>query len=668
MCPEQKVESLHVQVQKTAPALSMFFFLNLEYFMQLGGFKKVCERIPLIPPKDLILLKHMILPLSQCREHIQASLLVELAGSIKEATFAKLQEANTGPLLANEKSLSHDMVLLLRKTLCTLAPEDEVEKDIDQFKLELALKGFESNNLGRRLRSLGIISGAISRAMPAKSEKDKILTQFIRKAGLTAQRQTVQEENKPEAPKPIEPKFILDWLRETDFVRKLLDSKSAHPEEIKQGISLFRFLAVHNLLPDDVIEQIWSMQCSLESTSRSKQPSLIPFFFLKSLAGAIKPADQDFESLRYLASLTAIGSEKDSTKQEWFGLETLFTLAIETCVDASDLVVTAAYDQLIRLIKLDILAPRRHYLLEKSAAALQSGCSAPPCLQLIKETLQSLPKKRKNNLLPGKKPLGLKSTIEALNQQFQVIPSILKGLLLYKDVAREVPIEKLGEGKKIERFSHLDHIRIRLDFLQFFTSNSGLQLQTDQTEQLWNSLVVDSLLAGERFQCYKWLEEATDTWISLSAAQSLFESSLCTIPAEEVDQEVFLLFQSHFLVLNTKSGKLKPFQSRMAGTLVVKHVVNHEQQSEKPLLGYDSLWNVALYCPCDSISRQAIERLCLLHQILPSESLKPRYRSLREEFVSRCLDYLESAISVEPPQLTIVERCISVMKVSSLLA
>ena len=85
-------------------------------------------------------------------------------------------------------------------------------------------------------------------------------------------------------------------------------------------------------------------------------------------------------------------------------------------------------------------------------------------------------------------------------------------------------------------------------------------------------------------------------------------------------------------------------------------------QSDKDIIGYENLWNIALNSNDKSIISRATKCLNKLHQDIPSETQKQRYIELRQSFISKCLDFLENAISSEPPNLKHVECCVDILK------
>ena len=65
MCPKEHIEKFKTDIRSSTPALSMLFYANVEYFYQIGGFANIAKRISQIPAKEMNLMKHMVLPLSQ---------------------------------------------------------------------------------------------------------------------------------------------------------------------------------------------------------------------------------------------------------------------------------------------------------------------------------------------------------------------------------------------------------------------------------------------------------------------------------------------------------------------------------------------------------------------------------------------------------------------------
>ena len=146
--------------------------------------------------------------------------------------------------------------LSVQKIMHTVTEFEKVSDKIELFNLSVALKAFESRSLEVRLKGLGSIKNIIKRANPSKDDKKSnigvpLLSRFQQPAAPKD-----EEEKKKE--RPIDPVFVLNWLREVNFVEKLF-TLNAHPEEIRQGMVIPKFLAQHKSLNSEHIGTLWQI-------------------------------------------------------------------------------------------------------------------------------------------------------------------------------------------------------------------------------------------------------------------------------------------------------------------------------------------------------------------------------------------------------------------------
>eukprot|EP01087_Luapelamoeba_hula_P017712 TRINITY_DN560_c0_g1_i26.p1 TRINITY_DN560_c0_g1~~TRINITY_DN560_c0_g1_i26.p1 ORF type:complete len:283 (+),score=55.39 TRINITY_DN560_c0_g1_i26:465-1313(+) len=258
----------------------------------------------------------------------------------------------------------------------------------------------------------------------------------------------------------------------------------------------------------------------------------------------------------------------------------------------------------------------RGQYLELCAENYAKNVNARQSLELIKKILETWPKKAR------KKP------IEQLARKNRLLTVFFDDLVGYKK-EEAVKADEEGKDKKKSkkghdaRLSHMDHIKTRLDFLQFFLSYGGLQLSVEQVDILWDSFV----------------------------------EKMANMDCRVVTRAGFNLFQRYFLAINEKKDKLK----RVPGTHDM-YVVTTD------IVGGDNLWAIALDANDNDVSRMAITLLNDLHQNVSPESLKPRLGKVREGYVSACMAFLAQEVRKigreGPNQMSErrVERCIALLK------
>eukprot|EP01087_Luapelamoeba_hula_P017708 TRINITY_DN560_c0_g1_i18.p1 TRINITY_DN560_c0_g1~~TRINITY_DN560_c0_g1_i18.p1 ORF type:complete len:212 (+),score=43.75 TRINITY_DN560_c0_g1_i18:347-982(+) len=192
-----------------------------------------------------------------------------------------------------------------------------------------------------------------------------------------------------------------------------------------------------------------------------------------------------------------------------------------------------AFEHLGSLLSMEICASLRGQYLELCAENYAKNVNARQSLELIKKILETWPKKAR------KKP------IEQLARKNRLLTVFFDDLVGYKK-EEAVKADEEGKDKKKSkkghdaRLSHMDHIKTRLDFLQFFLSYGGLQLSVEQVDILWDSLIVDALVPEEREACFSWLERCS---VAKEDSFHLFVEKMANMDCRVVTRAGFNLFQ-----------------------------------------------------------------------------------------------------------------------------
>ncbi len=110
-----------------------------------------------------------------------------------------------------------------------------------------------------------------------------------------------------------------------------------------------------------------------------------------------------------------------------------------------------------------------------------------------------------------------KKAIEPLAKKYKIMDAFFVDLQKYKkdvqaEAVDELKEENLNKGKKgrweKERYTHMQHVRTRLEFLEFILSNSAINLTAGQVDILWDCLITNALVPEEREACFAWLEKS----------------------------------------------------------------------------------------------------------------------------------------------------------------
>lgn len=92
---------------------------------------------------------------------------------IKDIVFAYMLTVHQSKtdMERNSKTSFKDVARVMQKLLLLIMHEDDIDKLLDGFNLDIALMSFQSNNLEKRLKGLKYIKRMVARANPKDDKK-----------------------------------------------------------------------------------------------------------------------------------------------------------------------------------------------------------------------------------------------------------------------------------------------------------------------------------------------------------------------------------------------------------------------------------------------------------------------------------------------------------------
>ncbi|ELR15597.1 ubiquitin domain containing protein [Acanthamoeba castellanii str. Neff] len=681
-------QSDFVYINPKGEPLSTHYLISVEYFGKRGGFDAIMDRLldkenkPPLPIIELLL--RAIVYTSKV---LRRDFVKEYVPKVQQAIFHQLLEATQVEMKKDAKTSFKDISKSLKALLGLIMPPEEIDKVIEGFNLDAALMSLKSNVLERRLNGLKLIRKMIARATP-KDDKKSSLAYFWNKTkqataavataavapGYGGVAQGQDGEKKEVEEKPIDPNFVLSWLLDNEILKLLFTN--THVELIRQSLGILNFLVSKNKLAVEDLDMLWEA-----SLGRHESEKRVIFETIVSLGQNLpyKTIDHifsrimetpingyDAETVILVHDFTVIGVKaNNSGKKNWYGMDVLWKLAMQEGEGIQDALATCAFDNLVELLKLELVAPVRTTYTERCAENLMKSVCMPQSLELLIKIVETNPKK------------GRKKVVDALARKYKLLDAFFADLQKYKREVHSAEESEDDGGKKkkkkkknkgrvvLMRYPHMQQIKIRLSFLEFLLVNSSSTLTAAQVDVLWDNLITNALVPEEREACFAWLEKSSankpDGFVAFdeSVIQHLFVDKMAQMDCTLLNQAGFNVFHRYFLAINEKKDRLKR----------VDKATDELYVASPDLIGIDNLWQIALDAQDVEVSQAAIRTLNELHQNVSGESLKAKVGKIREAYIGVAMSHLSKEAATLKPDSPAphgsqqrIQRCLTLLK------
>jgi hypothetical protein len=146
-------------------------------------------------------------------------------------------------------------------------------------------------------------------------------------------------------------------------------------------------------------------------------------------------------------------------------------------------------------------------------------------------------------------------------------------------------------------FSHIDHIKGRLDFLSYLISNSDVRLSNENLDILWKQFILTALTPTEQEVTFGWFIKLAQTVDDLKTLHYVFQEKLTQLNFAEISISGLRCFIKYFITLNKRMGLLSP----------------QEEVLEFSLLGFEALWKVPLEADNVDVFTEAVDFVTRLY-------------------------------------------------------
>jgi hypothetical protein len=407
-------------------------------------------------------------------------------------------------------------------------------------------------------------------------------------------------------------------------------------------------------------------------------------------------------------------------ERAWLGFSVLWQYAMDdptTEAAGTQLLSTEltemAVELLVALLAEPEIVPERTSLIGRCLENVAQQRSVPASLMVLKRAISTAVASSATPRwfsMRSASSSSSSSTLEGLQRSRDVLGSVITELESYctyvsahygaAAAASASTAERLNSGRLRlrgvpTRFTHLQHLQARLDFLMFALTRSSLSLTETQLDTLWSCLVLQACTPQAADLALEWLQRACadpaddDTLAAAAAsaatpsgsASPLVDSSssssaalgplmrayLFTAKLETAEEVVTMrpaaarLFLLLFVQLNGRTRAMRrvpaaPLSAAAAAAAVERAASSTDaaQAQEAALLsgwvrhsmelaGLDMLWAMALDAADEVVATSACALLIELHRRLGSK-LAAKSDKISDQFVQQCLGKLAEAV------------------------
>ena len=239
-----------------------------------------------------------------------------------------------------------------------------------------------------------------------------------------------------------------------------------------------------------------------------------------------------------------------------------------------------------------------------------------------------------------------------------------------------------------ENVSYITNITERLQFVQYLLTNNSsgeITLTYELLSDIWDVIVNNALIPGERDVVYKWVKETAESKsgfpMSIEDLRRFFKEKMSDNESQDcqrMTKEGFKCFKNVFLVINEKLQKINKVaqsgssSSNLYGGYSSSYNSKPAEDNKKEddfdytvnvlpneLEGTNSLWDFILVAEEDVVAEKAIDFLNKLYLHVNHE-LESQIIQIREEYLSTCNKHLRSTLENQKSlsEIAFTNRCL----------
>ncbi|NWX85827.1 USP9X hydrolase, partial [Nothoprocta pentlandii] len=599
-------------------------------FGTLNGFQILHDRFMSGSALNVQIISALIKPFGQCYEFLTLHTVKKYFLPIIEMVPQFLENLTDDELKKEAKNeAKNDALSMIIKSLKNLASrvpgQEETVKNLEIFRLKMILRLLQISSFNGKMNALNEVNKVISS-----------VSYYTHRHG------------NPEEEEWLTAERMAEWIQQNNILSIVLRDSLHQPQYVEKLEKILRFVIKEKALTLQDLDNIWAAQAGKHEAIVKNVHDL-----LAKLAWDFSPEQLDHLFDCFKASWT-----NASKKQREKLLELIRRLAED---DKDGVMAHKVLNLLWNLAHSDdVPVDIMDQALSAHIKILDYSCSQDRDTQKIqwidrfieelrtndKWVIPALKQIREICSLFGEAPQNLSQTqrsphvfyrhdlINQLQHNHALVTLVAENLSAYMESMRQYAKEH-GEYdpqtvRPGSRYSHVQEVQERLNFLRFLLKDGQLWLCAPQAKQIWKCLAENAVYLCDREACFKWYSKlmGDEPDLDPDINKDFFENNVLQLDPSLLTENGMKCFERFFKAVNCREGKL-----------VAKR--RAYMMDDLELIGLDYLWRVVIQGN-DDIANRAIDLLKEIYTNL-GPRLQVNQVVIHEDFIQSCFDRLKAS-------------------------
>ncbi|TKC35683.1 hypothetical protein EI555_015952 [Monodon monoceros] len=591
----------------------------LNKFGTLNGFQILHDRFINGSALNVQIIAALIKPFGQCYEFLTLHTVKKYFLPVIEMVPQFLENLTDEELKKEAKNeAKNDALSMIIKSLKNLASrvpgQEETVKNLEIFRLKMILRLLQISSFNGKMNALNEVNKVISS-----------VSYYTHRHG------------NPEEEEWLTAERMAEWIQQNNILSIVLRDSLHQPQYVEKLEKILRFVIKEKALTLQDLDNIWAAQAGKHEAIVKNVHDL-----LAKLAWDFSPEQLDHLFDCFKASWT-----NASKKQREKLLELIRRLAED---DKDGVMAHKVLNLLWNLAHSDdVPVDIMDLALSAHIKILDYSCSQDRDTQKIqwidrfieelrtndKWVIPALKQIREICSLFGEAPQNLSQTqrsphvfyrhdlINQLQHNHALVTLVAENLATYMESMRlyaRVTLEvttnvflKMRDHEDYDpqtvrlgsRYSHVQEVQERLNFLRFLLKDGQLWLCAPQAKQIWKCLAENAVYLCDREACFKWYSKlmGDEPDLDPDINKDFFESNVLQLDPSLLTENGMKCFERFFKAVNCREGKL-----------VAKR--RAYMMDDLELIGLDYLWRVVIHedfiQSCFDRLKASYDTLCVL--------------------------------------------------------
>ncbi|XP_010884632.2 probable ubiquitin carboxyl-terminal hydrolase FAF-X isoform X3 [Esox lucius] len=600
-------------------------------FGTLNGFQTLHDRFMSGQALNVQIIAALIKPFGQCYEFLTLHTVKKYFLPVIEMVPQFLENLTDEELKKEAKNeAKNDALSMIIKSLKNLASrvpgQEETVKNLEIFRLKMILRLLQISSFNGKMNALNEVNKVISS-----------VSYYTHRHG------------NPEEEEWLTAERMAEWIQQNHILSIVLRDSLHQPQYVEKLEKILRFVIKEKALTMQDLDNIWAAQAGKHEAIVKNVHDL-----LAKLAWDFSP-----EQLDHLFDCFKESWTNASKKQREKLLELIRRLAED---DKDGVMAHKVLNLLWNLAHSDdVPVDIMDQALSAHIKILDYSCSQDRDTQKIqwidrfieelrtndKWVIPALKQIREICSLFGEAPQNLSQTqrsphvfyrhdlINQLQHNHALVTLVAENLSAYMETMRQFSKAEHADFdpqtvRVGSRYSHVQEVQERLNFLRFLLKDGQLWLCAPQAKQIWRCLAESAVFLCDREACFKWYSKlmGDEPDLDPDINKDFFENNVLQLDPSLLTENGMKCFERFFKAVNCREGKL-----------VAKR--RAYMMDDLELIGLDYLWRVVIQ-GSDDIASRAIDLLKEIYTNL-GPKLQVNQVEIHEDFIQSCFDRLKAS-------------------------